>query len=199
VSLSYRRVFELARGTGLSREGAIIATAIAAAESGLDPHAVGDTSLTTSKWGPSIGLWQIRSLRAERGTGGTRDETKLRDPAFNARSMHAISGGGVNWSPWSVYTSGSYNKHMAAAREAAGSSSSTIEAPKPNATQAGWTDYPGAIGQYGRDLLSDSTVGDVGDAVAGRLAEVARQLLPYAAALTLGVALVGVGVWKTVT
>lgn len=84
-------------------------------ESGGDPAARGDTTITTNKWGPSIGLWQVRSLKAEQGTGGTRDENKLTDPTFNARSMFEISGGGSNWQPWSVYTSGKYRANMDAA------------------------------------------------------------------------------------
>lgn len=79
------------------------AIAIAQAESGLNTTAKGDTTLTNATWGPSIGLWQIRSLNAERGKGTTRDETKLSDPAFNARSMASISQNGNNWGPWSVW------------------------------------------------------------------------------------------------
>lgn len=80
------------------------AIAIAIAESGGDAGEVGDEGLQDQKWGPSIGLWQIRSLKAEEGKGGLRDGSKLRDPAFNARAMYSISGGGKNWKPWSVFT-----------------------------------------------------------------------------------------------
>lgn len=81
-----------------------LATAIAVsiAESGGDPSKVGDLSLQDAKWGPSIGLWQIRSLKAENGKGTVRDGSKLKDPLFNAKSMVSISGSGSNWDAWSV-------------------------------------------------------------------------------------------------
>lgn len=116
----------LARNVGLSGERAIIAVAIAKAESGLNQAAVGDTALVDAKWGPSIGLWQVRSLKADKGTGRARDANRLADPVFNARAMFQISNGGTNWRPWSVYTSGAYRQHLTAVRQVAGSM-----APKP--------------------------------------------------------------------
>jgi hypothetical protein len=97
---------------GLSPQAAVLATAIALAESGGNSDAVGDVGLENATWGPSVGLWQIRSLKAQTGTGGPRDVTQLKDPRFNARAMRAISTGGTNWRPWSTYTSGSYKKQL---------------------------------------------------------------------------------------
>lgn len=113
-TLTAAQVFKLAKDAGLSPATATIATAIAKAESGWRTDAVGDVSLQDSKWGPSVGLWQVRSVKAEYGTGSTRDASRLTDPAFNARSMVAISGAGANWRPWSVYTSGAYKKYLSA-------------------------------------------------------------------------------------
>ena len=60
-----------------------------------------------------MGLWQVRTLKAETGKGTTRDINKLlADPNFQARSAWEISGGGRNYRPWSVYTSGAYSKNM---------------------------------------------------------------------------------------
>jgi hypothetical protein len=78
------------------------AVAVATAESGRDPAHLGDLSLQTGTWGPSVGLWQIRSLKAEKGKGTTRDQDKLSDPAANARAMMEISNSGSSWSPWTV-------------------------------------------------------------------------------------------------
>ena len=105
-------VHRLALEVGLDSERAIVATAIAWAESGLDPDAVGDESLADETWGPSIGLWQIRSLRSHLGTGQERDAKHLRDPPSNARSMMTISSRGTNWNPWSVFKTGKYRQHL---------------------------------------------------------------------------------------
>jgi hypothetical protein len=96
------------------------AVAVGLAESGADPLAVGDTTITDAKWGPSVGAWQVRTLWAERGTGGVRDELALTDLDHNARSMVAISSGGTNWQPWSVYTNGRYAAHMTEGEAVAG-------------------------------------------------------------------------------
>jgi hypothetical protein len=111
-------VYRLALGAGLGHEPAVVATAIAWAESGLRPDAVGDVGLTDGTWGPSIGLWQIRSLRADTGTGKERDVERLGDPSFNARSMVAISAGGTNWRPWSVFKNDQYRDYLVAVRAA---------------------------------------------------------------------------------
>jgi hypothetical protein len=151
--LTYGQVYALARGVGLSHEQAVTATAIARGESGLDADAVGDVSLTDATWGPSMGLWQVRSIKAERGSGQTRDAAALPDPAFNARSMHAISGGGVNWSPWSVFTSGAYAQYVDQVRKAVGSQGVDAPgAPRNPAQDAGWNlpdpgDIAGGIGK----------------------------------------------------
>jgi N-acetyl-anhydromuramyl-L-alanine amidase AmpD len=105
-------VYRLALGAGLDSDSAVIATAIAWAESGLGPDAVGDEDLEDEKWGPSCGLWQIRSLRAHSGTGMERDRERLFDPAFNARAMATISAGGTTWTPWSVFKNGRYRQHL---------------------------------------------------------------------------------------
>lgn len=79
------------------------AIAIAMAESGGNPNAEGDKHLQTKVWGPSVGLWQIRSLKAESGKGSVRDATRLKDPTFNAASMFNISKGGKNWGAWTTW------------------------------------------------------------------------------------------------
>ena len=111
-------VHGLAVKHGLTHEKAIIATAIAWAESELNPEAVGDENLADDKWGPSVGLYQVRSLRSDAGTGKERDIERLKDPSFNTRSAVAISNAGTNWQPWSVWKNGSYRKHLDAVRAA---------------------------------------------------------------------------------
>lgn len=102
----------------LNPDAAIIAVAIAKAESNFEETAVGDVHLQNETWGPSFGLWQVRSLKAEAGKGTTRDGTRLQEATFNAKSMSTISRGGTYWTPWSVYKSGAYERHLGMAYEA---------------------------------------------------------------------------------
>jgi cell wall-associated NlpC family hydrolase len=121
--LGYDQVADLAYAVGLRGDALATAIAISYFESfttgPFDIEARGDTTIQTAKWGPSIGLWQVRSLKAQRGTGKERDELALYSPAHNAQSMYSISSGGTNWRPWSVFTSGKYRQRLDAARSAA--------------------------------------------------------------------------------
>lgn len=103
MALSMVAVAGLAYDAGLRHPAKLAqAVAIATAESGRDPIRLGDVGLQNATWGPSVGLWQIRSLKAERGKGTTRDQDRLTDPAHNARAMVEISRSGASWSPWTV-------------------------------------------------------------------------------------------------
>lgn len=106
MGLSRTSVALLAYQAGLRNVSAMAnAVAVADAESGLDPAKVGDVGRQTATWGPSVGLWQIRTLKAETGKGTTRDVDKLTgDPAAQARAMAEISHGGRDWSAWTVTT-----------------------------------------------------------------------------------------------
>lgn len=105
------------RGTALVK-----AVAIAWGESGLNAHAIGDTNLITEKWGPSLGLWQIRTLNNNAPSypypDNYRDASQLADPLFNAKAAYAISKKGTDFSPWTVYNNGSYSKYMDRVTEA---------------------------------------------------------------------------------
>lgn len=220
-------VYRLARRQRLSHSEAVIATAIAVGESGLNPNAVGDTSLTTAVWGPSIGLWQVRSLKAEAGTGHSRDATRLKNPAFNARSMALISNFGTNWSPWSVFTSGAYRKHIDAVEAAvkagggagaAGAGGGVIAGGQGTGVPASSTMYPdladdgldngsaaGGVGPVGSSGAAGG-IGGVGDAIGlpgiPGLDDVGEALvkgLIVAAGVGLGVTLVAIGAWRAVS
>ena len=108
----------LALYVGCSPAEAPIAAAIAAAESGGNPGAQGDISLMDGTWDWSQGLWQIRGLRSERGTGGLRDSLANANPEKNARAMYTISSGCHDWSPWSTYTSGAYLNYLGMSKTA---------------------------------------------------------------------------------
>jgi len=118
ATLTMRQVAQYAAGAGLPADKLAVAVAIAKGESGLRTDARGDVGLQTGVWGPSLGLWQVRSLKAQTGTGKARDASRLTDPTFNARSMVEISSSGRNWRPWTVYTTGAYLAHLPAAQRA---------------------------------------------------------------------------------
>jgi hypothetical protein len=68
-----------------------------------------------AKWGPSVGWFQVRSLRKPE-LWGTVDKLriaeKLRDPLYNAKAAFAISKGGTDFSFWSVFTHDTYKKFL---------------------------------------------------------------------------------------
>ncbi len=119
MALNAAQIAQYAYNAGFRGQALVLAVAIALGESSGDPEAAGDKSLADNKWGWSLGLWQVRSLKADYGTGRSRDATRLRDPAFNAQAAFEISGGGTNFRPWTVYTSGKYQDYMAQAQQAA--------------------------------------------------------------------------------
>ena len=94
MNLTDQQIARFVEQGGFTGGDRATAIAVVLAESGGNSAARGDTSLETSVWGPSIGLFQIRSLWAQRGTGGQRDEVANLDPATNARHAHQIS-----WTP----------------------------------------------------------------------------------------------------
>ena len=118
---SPEQTYALLRQAGFSDAGAITMTAIAGAESNYNDASLGDLGLQTGTWGPSYGLFQIRTLKAQTGTGSNRDQTWLAASDLNqAKAAFAISGGGVNFAPWSTYTHGQYQAFLSGAKAAAG-------------------------------------------------------------------------------
>jgi len=130
------QVAQYAAAAGFQGQALQIAVAIANGESGFQESVHGDTGITDGTWGDSIGLWQIRSLRAETGTGGWRDASRLEDPAFNAQAAFQISGGGENFSPWSVYTNSTYLSYMGDAAGYVGSVGSGVATSPQDAEAA---------------------------------------------------------------
>lgn len=196
-TFTYGQVYALARSTGLSPDQAVIATAIAAAESGLNPDAVGDTGLMTAVWGPSVGLWQVRTLKSDTGTGRNRDINLVKAPAGNARAMYEISSGGRNWGPWSTWGSGSYRKFLAQAKAAAGGASTApadvVTSPTYPVRSA--TAVSVAQGKSPFDLNVNIPLGPLSGPVQG-LIEAAGPMLLGGLVVAGGCALVIVGLLK---
>lgn len=125
--LTAEQVARLAFDAGFRGENLVIAVAVAKGESGFRSDALGDQSLRDQTWSNSVGLFQVRCLHAERGTGGVRDEVANLDPAHNARSAWEISGRGAhNFRPWSVFTNNAYRTHLESVRPACRSVDPTV-------------------------------------------------------------------------
>lgn len=125
ATLNARQLYAVNRQAGFNPASAVIMTAIQLAESGGRSDALGDETLQDTTWGPSVGTSQVRSLKAQTGTGGVRDILKLRDPLANAIAAFNISAGGRDYSDWTAYTTSdprrSYKGHLAEAQAAAAS------------------------------------------------------------------------------
>jgi hypothetical protein len=111
-----------AYNAGFRGDSLVTAVAIAAGESSYNSNALGDVGLQTAKWGPSQGLWQIRTLNNPSNYGYPDTlrvaDGRLYDPQTNAEAAYALSNGGKNFQPWSVYTSGKYQEFLENARTA---------------------------------------------------------------------------------
>ena len=121
--LTDQQVAQYAYDAGFRGDALTTATAIALAESHGDSSQVGDVGLQNGTWGPSVGLWQIRSLNPGHGTAAEqamRNQTANLDPATNAQNAYSISHRGSNFNPWSTYTGGAYRQFTNRAGTAAG-------------------------------------------------------------------------------
>jgi hypothetical protein len=91
------------------------AFAVALAESGGRAKAVGDETIQNKTYGPSIGPFQIRSLKDPKKFGESgkwRDPKRLFDPSFNIQAAWNISNQGKNWKAWSAYSNGAFSKFL---------------------------------------------------------------------------------------
>lgn len=184
-------IYQAARVAGMNVAQAVTATAVALAESGGNDTAVGDVGLQTGTWGPSVGVWQVRTLKADTGKGTDRDVTRLQGNLVEqAKAAWDISDHGTDWTPWTAYNTGAYSKFAIQARAAAGVANSGGGAnsdPGSAFEQTGLGDVPGA------GLVRDAVVGVLADSVAP-----ARKIVLTVVFVGLGMTLVGVGMWRLV-
>lgn len=98
-ALSDDQIRQLWLGAGGDPAQSRMAVAIARAESGGRPDAIGhNTNGTVDR-----GVWQVNSIHGPQST---------LDPVANARAAVAISSNGTNWGPWTTYGSGAYRKFL---------------------------------------------------------------------------------------
>jgi hypothetical protein len=98
------------------------AFAVALAESGGRAVAPGDVDIQDKTYGPSMGLFQIRSYKDPKKWGAAgqwRDGKRLNDPSFNVKAAWNISNQGKNWKAWSAYKNGAFSKFLDDAESAA--------------------------------------------------------------------------------
>jgi len=141
-----------------------IAVAVATAESKGNARALGDTTITTPKWGPSVGLFQIRTLKHPgdySGVDAKRVYSKLFDAEYNAQLAHSIWKKD-GWRPWSTYTSGAYKQYLGKDREITGWTN-THTAPKIPGTDAANASGPGRIGDKTSDTFVRVALQQAGD------------------------------------
>lgn len=102
---------------GFEGDALLTAAAVGYAESEGFTDAVGDIDLVSDKWGPSIGWFQIRSLRHPLDypfPDTLRDASALRDAFVNARTAFEIWKKDGNFLKWSAFKSGAYKEHLGA-------------------------------------------------------------------------------------
>ena len=73
--------------------------------------------VVNTTWGASIGWFQDRSIRPTyTGPMNAADKLRiaslLRDPLYNAKVAFAISKGGTDFSPWTVYREDIYKQYL---------------------------------------------------------------------------------------
>jgi hypothetical protein len=138
VAFSALQLLDLALGAGFQGDHAIVATAIALAESGGDPNVLNPQFWTRGQLMSSgkvcerdycgdysLGLWQI-NMRPDLSSArlalfGLPRREALYDPATNARVAHRLySGRGGSFVDWSTWDNGRgvFLRHMPAARTA---------------------------------------------------------------------------------
>jgi hypothetical protein len=123
VTRSTLEIYADARKAGFSRDHdeALIATAIALAESGGDPSAHNDNPKTGDD---SFGLWQINRFKelgpARRRQFNIASNDQLFDPSTNARAARTVfTDANAMFTPWSTFNRNDHEVHLGAAREAA--------------------------------------------------------------------------------
>src|SRR5207344_1498754 len=128
-------VYQALTAAGFDQAAATVMTEIAGAESSWNDTAVGDVSLESATWGPSVGVPQIRTLKADTGKGTDRDIVWLQgNLAHQAQAAYDISHQGQNFSPWTTYVSGAYRKFAGQVAAAIGATPATPTSPASSST-----------------------------------------------------------------
>jgi hypothetical protein len=176
---------------GFASAQAVVMTAIALAESSGDDTALGDVGLQDNTWGPSVGLYQVRSLKADTGRGTTRDINWLSGSApHQAQAAWEISRHGLDFTPWTVYTRGTYQRFLGQAQAAAAGAATGSLMPV--------ADTGGPFPTLGPSWLPWNWPSDVGNSASNRVLGGVRTIVVEGLAVVLGVGLVGLGLARAI-
>ena len=152
VKVSVSTIVDAAYQAGFRGNALVIAVAVALGES-----IGGYADAWNNEGEDSRGLWQINV--APNANPRYRDYD-LTDPYVNAGVAYEMSRGGANFTPWTVFTTGAYLGHMAAAGQAAQGAGQMTE---PNtsgitidASGSGGTTAAGVISFYGTPAVKDA-------------------------------------------
>ncbi len=86
---------------------------ISLAEGGRQISCSADESLANSKWGVSYGVYSIRTLKAETGSGSCRDIQRLTNNLHEQTiCAYEISGQGKTLNAWSTWTNGRWKRYI---------------------------------------------------------------------------------------
>lgn len=199
AKLSPGQLYAAARGVGFPPAGAFTLTEIELAESGGDVDAVGDVSLEDSTWGPSVGAPQIRTVKAQTGSGGVRDiDTLQGDITAQDTAAWAISSHGANFGPWSTYRNGAYARFQSTVANAVGSDTSSSTGS--NGSPLTLTSGGGPLPTFGPSWLPWNLLSDAGNealsAAQGSLLSGSRGIVLEVGAALAAVALIGLGAYR---
>lgn len=137
---------------GFRGEALAVMAAIAYPESGLDAFNMGDVGRAGEAtddgrtWGPSFGLFQVRTIVEASGSGDARDIDALSMSLLaQCQAAWEISGGGTDFGAWSTYNDDLHRDHLAATRTAGAA-----------------REAQGGTGMIGEDRLATATGGQPG-------------------------------------
>jgi len=114
VKLSPHEIAYVAQWAGFTGEDLVISVAVALAESGGDTDVMGRSTTGANIGNRDHGVWQISGR-----WHGVKLQTMgaWRNPYVNARmARKTFLDAGSVWTPWHVFTSGSYQQYLPDAR-----------------------------------------------------------------------------------
>lgn len=113
-----RAVLAALYAAGARGEQLVTLAALTEGESGRKVDSLGDVDIQDATWGPSAGVFQIRTVKAQRGTGQTRDVDRVATLDGGARSAvelwdQSVARGKPGGQPWSAWQRGWHESYIA--------------------------------------------------------------------------------------